>query len=288
MTARATTSHKGRAPTLLVAEEDAVAWAFLAENLTADGYDVWTADSKEKALAILSVRQPDVVVVDVNGSTLGLIDAIRGGDGLAGHVDPHTPLIVLTARADELHRIRVLDRGSDDVLAKPYSYPELRARLSALLRRARARQAPRVLRAGELTIDLTARTVEVGGTRVELTAKEYELLRTLAREPTRVFTREELLRDVWGYVQLGRTRTLDSPVISSPVWGVGCVDCGFCPSRRRRFISSGVDSALAAVLSPRAKRRGVGAARLSTPPRHRSLSVDFLTYRPSGRVVGWA
>lgn len=207
----------------------------MKENLTADGYDVWTADSKEKALAILSVRQPDVVVVDVNGSTLGLIDAIRGGDGLAGHVDPHTPLIVLTARADELHRIRVLDRGSDDVLAKPYSYPELRARLSALLRRARARQAPRVLRAGELTIDLTARTVEVGGTRVELTAKEYELLRTLAREPTRVFTREELLRDVWGYVHLGRTRTLDSHAsrlrrrladagatrLVRSIWGVG-------------------------------------------------------------------
>lgn len=210
MTDTATIRREDRTPTLLVAEEDAVARGFLAENLTADGYDVWTADSKEQALAILSVRQADAIVVDVNGKTLGLIDAIRAGDGLVGHVDPDTPLIVLTARVDELHRIRVLDRGGDDVLGKPYSYPELRARLSALLRRARARQAPRVLRAGELTIDLAARTVDVGGTRVELTAKEYELLRTLAREPTRVFTREELLRDVWGYVHLGRTRTLDS------------------------------------------------------------------------------
>ncbi len=84
MIAAATTSREDRAPTVLVAEEDDVARAFLADNLTADGYDVWTADSREKALAILSVRQPDVIVVDVNGKTLGLIDAIRTGDGLAG------------------------------------------------------------------------------------------------------------------------------------------------------------------------------------------------------------
>jgi len=210
MISAATTSLEPSAPTLLVAEEDDVARAFLADNLTADGYDVWTADSKEKALAVLSVRQPDAIVVDVNGKTLGLIDAIRAGDGLAGRVDPDTPLIVLTARVDELHRIRVLDRGGDDVLAKPYSYPELRARLAAVLRRARARQAPRVLRIGELTIDLAARTVDIRGTRVELPAKEYELLRTLAREPTRVFTREELLRDVWGHAHGCATRTLDS------------------------------------------------------------------------------
>ena len=235
MTAAATTGREDRVPTLLVAEEDDVARAFLADNLTADGYDVWTADSKEKALAVLSVRRPDVIVVDVNGKTLGLIDAIRGGEGLAGRVDPDTPLIVLTARVDELQRIRVLDRGGDDVLAKPYSYPELRARLAALLRRARARQAPRVLRVGELTIDLAARTVEIRGTRVQLPAKEYELLRTLAREPTRVFTREELLRDVWGHGHGGRTRTLDSHAcrlrrrladagadgLLRNVWGVG-------------------------------------------------------------------
>jgi DNA-binding response OmpR family regulator len=203
-------SYGDRDPTVLVVEEDDVARAFLADNLAADGYDVRTADSKEKALAILSDRQPDVIVVDVNGKTLDLIDAIRAGDGLAGRVDPDTPLIVLTARVDELHRVRVLDRGGDDVLAKPYSYPELRARLAALLRRARARRAPRVLRVGELTIDLGARTVDIRGTRIELPAKEYELLRTLAREPTRVFTREELLRQVWGHVHSGHTRTLDS------------------------------------------------------------------------------
>jgi hypothetical protein len=96
------------------------------------------------------------------------------------------------------------------VLAKPYSYPELRARLAALLRRARASHAPRLLRVGELKTDLAARTVEIRGNRVEMPAKEYELLRTLTREPTRVFTCEELLRDVWGHTHGGRTSTLDS------------------------------------------------------------------------------
>ena len=235
MIAAATSSRDDRAANVLVAEEDDVARAFLAENLTADGYEVRTADSREQALARLSVKQPDVIVVDVNGQTLGLIDAIRAGDGLASHVDPTTPLVVLTARVDELHRIRVLDRGGDDVLAKPYSYPELRARLAALLRRARASHAPRLLRVGDLRIDLAARTVEMRGHQVELPAKEYELLRTLAREPTRVFTREELLRDVWGHTHDGRTRTLDSHAcrlrrrlanaggdgVLQTVWGVG-------------------------------------------------------------------
>jgi DNA-binding response OmpR family regulator len=210
MTSAGNLRHDNPDPTVLVIEEDVAARSFLAENLEADRYRVRTAESREKALAILLVQQPDVIVVDVNGKTLDLIDAIRTRDGLASRVDPDTPLIVLTSRVDELHRIRVLDRGCDDVLAKPYSYPELRARIAALLRRARAHGAPRILRVGELTIDLGARTVKIRDNRLELPAKEYELLRTLAREPTRVFTREELLRDVWGYVHCGRTRTLDS------------------------------------------------------------------------------
>ena len=139
-----------------------------------------------------------MIVLDVNGNTLGLIDAVRSGDGVAGRVDPNIPMIVLSARVDELHRIRVLDRGCDDVLAKPFSYPELRARIAAVLRRADARRAPRLLRVGALSLDPVARTVRVGGRPVELTGKEYELLRTLASDPTRVFTREDVLRGVWG------------------------------------------------------------------------------------------
>jgi DNA-binding response OmpR family regulator len=200
----------GRARSVLVADETDESREFLAANLTADGYRVRTAGSCEKALAVLTVDAVDVIVVDVNGNTLGLIDAVRSGDGFAGRVDPNIPMIVLSARVDELHRIRVLDRGGDDVLAKPFSYPELRARIAAVPRRADARRAPRLLRVGALSVDPVARTVRVGGQPVELTAKEYELLRTLASEPTRVFTREELLRGVWGYPGMTPSRTLDS------------------------------------------------------------------------------
>ena len=150
------------------------------------------------------------MLADINGHTLGLLDAVRGGEGPAGEIDPDTPMIVLTSRADELARVRVFERGGDDVLAKPFSYPELRGRIRALLRRAHERPPARVSRAGALTVNHLTREVRVGERVVELAAKEYELLRTLIADPTRVFTREELLRDVWGLGVQARTRTLDS------------------------------------------------------------------------------
>jgi DNA-binding response OmpR family regulator len=206
---RNTISSTPASGTVLVAEEDDVARTVLADDLTADQYDVRTASSRQHALSLLAAIPVDVAVVDVNGQTLDLIDAVRTGDGLAGQFDPDTPLIVLTSRVEEVHRIRVLDRGADDVLPKPYSYPELRARIAALLRRAQTRRTPRVLHVGSLTIDAAARTVTVAGERLELPAKEYELLRTLAADPTRVFTREELLSAIWG-AGYGMSRTLDS------------------------------------------------------------------------------
>ena len=104
-------------------------------NLTADGYRVLIAPDRAKALALLSTAHPDLILVDVNGETLELLDAIRSGEGLAGRVDPDTPLIVLSRDADRLQRIRVLERGGDDVVRKPFAYPELRARIAAVLRR---------------------------------------------------------------------------------------------------------------------------------------------------------
>jgi DNA-binding response OmpR family regulator len=196
--------------TILLADEDAMSLSFLAENLTADGYIVLEADSKEKALALLSTHQPELVLADVNGETLSLVDAVREADGLASRIDPDTPLLVLTSRAEELVRVRYLERGGDDVLAKPYCYTELRARVRALLRRSHRAGGGRIVRLGRLEIDLAAREVWIDGQRVALTAKEYELLRCLASEPTRVFTREELLRDVWGYPCSARSRTVDS------------------------------------------------------------------------------
>ncbi len=221
--------------TILLAEENGGSRSFLAEQLSFDGYEVLEADSRAKALAILATRQPDLLVADVNGETLSLVDAVREADGLASRIDPDTPLLLLTARAEELVRVRYLERGSDDVLAKPYSYTELRARVQALLRRATRARGGRVIRVGGLRIDLAAREAWIDGARVALTAKEYDLLRCLAGEPTRVFTREELLRDVWGYPCTSWSRTVDSHAarlrqkLDRPreqrlvvnVWGVG-------------------------------------------------------------------
>ena len=119
-------------------------------------------------------------------------------------------MIALGRDADRLQRIRLLDRGSDDVVKKPFAYPELRAPIAAVLRRSRLPRNGRVLRAGPLQIDTVGRDVRIGERRLNLPAKEYELLVALASEPHRVFTREELLRSVWGFRSMGRTRTLDS------------------------------------------------------------------------------
>ena len=169
------------------------------DNLTADGYRVLVAPDRAKALALLATAHPDLILVDVNGQTLELLDAVRSGEGIAGRADPDTPMIVLSRDADRLQRIRVLERGGDDVVRKPFAYPELRARIAAVLRRSRRpRRGRRILRAGPIVIDVRSREVRVYERRVELSAKEYELLRRARRRADRVFTREELLRSVWG------------------------------------------------------------------------------------------
>jgi DNA-binding response OmpR family regulator len=103
---------------ILLAEEDPVTRAFLTDNLTADGYHVLVAEDKPAALELLERARPDLVVCDVNGDTLGLLDAVRQSHGLAGQLAPDTPLIVLTADADGLARVRYLERGGDDVVTK--------------------------------------------------------------------------------------------------------------------------------------------------------------------------
>jgi len=196
--------------TILVAEEHDGTRAFLASNLAADGYRVLIAPDRAKALALLSTSHPDLILVDINGETLSLVDSIRSGEGPAGRADPDTPLIVLSRDADRLQRIRVLDRGGDDVVRKPFAYPELRARIAAVLRRSELRRRTRILRAGPIMIDVLSREVRVFDRPAELSAKEYDLLVMLAGEPTRVFTRAELMRGIWGLQTFGHTRTLDS------------------------------------------------------------------------------
>jgi DNA-binding response OmpR family regulator len=220
-------------PRLLLADEDETTRTFLQDNLTADGYHVDTAENRNQAMQRLRTTAPDLIVVDVNGQTLGLLDWLRGADGALCTAATDTPVIALTANVEELHRVRLLERGGDDVIVKPFSYPELRARIAAVLRRTAPRQPRPILSAGPVRVDLRDRSVAVDERPVELSAVEYRLLCQLASEPTRVFTREELMREVWGYAG-GRTRTLDSHAcrlrakLSSDthrlvinIWGVG-------------------------------------------------------------------
>ena len=202
------------APTrLLLVEDDVAIRTFLADNLTADGFDLVVADNARDGLRLLETKAPAVAIVDVglpDGSGLDLIARVRSGDGLVSRADPEQPFLVISGRAGELDRLRGFQKGADDSVVKPFSYPELLLRLRALLRR--AQRGPRVgmLRVGELEIDPRTRAVHLRGQRVALSSKEFALLRALATDPVRVFTKEELLRDVWGYRSLGATRTLDS------------------------------------------------------------------------------
>jgi DNA-binding response OmpR family regulator len=219
--------------TVLIVEDDDATRTYLADNLTADGYELIVAARVRDGLRMLERQFPDVAVVDVglpDGSGLDLVRAVRGADGTATRLDPGIPLLVLSSRAEELDCLRGLDHGADDFMAKPFSYPELRARIAALLRRAERRRGVTRMRVGDLIVDPAARTVHLGDDRIVLSQKEFALLRLLATDPGRVFTKGELLRTVWGYETLG-TRTLDSHacrlrsklgsgfVIN--VWGVG-------------------------------------------------------------------
>ena len=200
------------ASTILVVEDDDATRTYLADNLTADGYELMTADCAKDGWRLLDAKYPDLVVLDVglpDGSGLDLVRRVRQADGVASRVDPSTPVLVLSGRQGELDRLRGFERGADDYLVKPFSYAELRARVAVLLRRSHRRPGMGRLRVGTLEIDPPSREVTVRGERVELAAKEFALLRMLASEPTRVWTKKELLQSVWGYTTL-TTRTLDS------------------------------------------------------------------------------
>ena len=200
------------AATILVVEDDLATRAFLADNLRADGFLVVEAPGVQAGIALLRSAYPDVVIADVSlpdGSGLEVVRAVRAEDAPA-QTDPRTPVLVLSGRTGELDRLRAFEHGCDDFLPKPYSYPELRARIGALLRRAEERPARARVRVGALQLDPASREVRVHGQRIELAAKEFALLRALASDPTRVYTKEELLRTVWGFRSPGSTRTLDS------------------------------------------------------------------------------
>jgi DNA-binding response OmpR family regulator len=193
---------------------DAAADTQLTRHLTVDGFQL-VSDER---------TQPDLALVD----DVAMVEELR-----ARHGD--VPVIVLgDPDSDAVDRVRALERGCDDFLARPFVYEELLARIRAVLRRV-APPAHELLVAGPIRVDLATRCVTVNGLIVPLAGKEYELLLKLMSDPERVFTKEQLLREVWDFRSLGRTRTLDShasrlrrklqayadgPFVLN-VWGVG-------------------------------------------------------------------
>jgi DNA-binding response OmpR family regulator len=193
---------------LLVDDEDSVQ-KLLTYPLERDGFRVVQARDGEQALTLFGDENIDLVVLDL---MLPRVDGLEVCRRLRASSD--VPIIMLTARGEELDKVLGLELGADDYITKPFSIREFRSRVRALLRRAalprdRADRENEVIESGALRIDPARRTVELAGEQVQLTYVEFELLRALAAEPARVFSREMLLRALWGDAAYREPRTID-------------------------------------------------------------------------------
>ncbi len=188
---------------VLIVEEDDATRQLLCEHLEADHFQVAGAKNAEVARSVLAGGDYELVLLDLNvgDEALGLLQEIQ-------QKNENTAVIIISGRASERDRVRGLNEGADDYVVKPFSYGELVARINAVLRR--LRKAESVTRVGDIEINQVKGKVTVSGRQVRLTPKELALLKVLASEPSRVFSKEELLRDIWGYRSLGHTRTLDT------------------------------------------------------------------------------
>jgi DNA-binding response OmpR family regulator len=195
--------------TVVVCEDDDPTRELLCDHLTADRYRALPAPSASDALRLCGYNHPDLMLLDLGLPDASGIDVLREIRTSGERFDPELPVLVLSGRTSEADRLRGFEAGADDYLQKPVHYPELLARVTAILRRRIGRRRGPI-RIGDLMVDPLTRRVEVSGRGVRLANKEFALLRALAAEPHRVFTKDELLRDVWGFQAKGRTRTLDS------------------------------------------------------------------------------
>ena len=195
---------------LLVADPEETTRELLGRHLERDGFEVLHATAGVEALDLAEQAHPDLVLL---GSALedapGVEVCTRLRAGEPGRSWNRDVPVIMIGERDPVDCVRAFARGVDDYVARPLVYDELLSRIRAVLRRVSPADRDR-LQAGELVVDRRTRDVRVGGRRVALAAKEYELLLKLASEPVRVFTKEQLLREVWGFRSLGRTRTLDS------------------------------------------------------------------------------
>ena len=221
-------------PTILVVDDEPTVTEVVSIYLKRAGYQVVVAGDGEAALDVLENQSPDLVVLDL---TLPKVDGLEITRWIRARGD--TPIIMLTARREELDRILGLELGADDYVVKPFSPQELVSRVKAVLRRtygSTAMKGERPLEVANLRIDPQTRVVEADGEEVPLTAKEFDLLWVLARRPGWVFNRDQLLDLVWGLteyidpstvtVHVHRLREKIEADPSSPrhiqtVWGVG-------------------------------------------------------------------
>ncbi len=194
-------------PLVLIVEDEAPLVTLLRYNLEKDGFEVGEAGDGEEALTRIAERRPDVVLLDW---MLPLVSGIEVCRQIRRSPQTRTlPVIMLTARGEEADRVRGLDSGADDYIAKPFSLRELSARLRAVIRRAQPNVAEETLEFGEVTMDLAAHRVSRDGKPIHLGPTEFRLLRHLMQHPGRVFSREQLLDAVWGHDVYVEARTVD-------------------------------------------------------------------------------
>ncbi len=194
---------------ILIVEDDRTLRQALAFNLAREGYDLVSAGDGETALGIARAQAFDLILLDVMLPGMSGIELLR----VLRREGRDTPVIVLSAKGEEIDRVVGLKVGADDYVPKPFSRPELLARIEAVLRRNRRAatesEAQETISLGAIEIDRERRELRIAGQPVHLTTKEFELLAYLADHPGRIFTRDQLLTRIWGYDYVGDSRTVD-------------------------------------------------------------------------------
>ncbi len=199
-----------KAQRILVVDDEPAVVDLLAYNLRKAHYEVVTAFTGRQALETARLNPPDLVLLDLMLPEMDGLDVCR-----ALRRESRVPIIMLTARGEEIDRVVGLELGADDYVSKPFSLRELLARVKAVLRRAQPESpagSPSLSGPGGLSLDTEQRTADIGGTALELTRLEFDLLYALLNNAGRVLSRARLLEEVWGYDYAGDTRAVDSAI----------------------------------------------------------------------------
>jgi DNA-binding response OmpR family regulator len=196
------------AETILLVEDDPSILRGLQMNLGLEGFRLIAARDGEEALSLARSHHPDLLVLDLMLPRLGGMEVIRK----LRADDVEVPILVLSAKGEEADKVLALSLGADDYVTKPFGVAELVARIRAALRRRRRadRDAGKERKFGDVTLDIDGRRILVGGREVDSTAREFDLLRYLQSHPGVAFTREQLMRQVWGPDHFGTVRTVDN------------------------------------------------------------------------------